>query len=115
MSESCKEADILDPSDRPGPECREAFGGSVIATGWDDRASAIGPARPSRPSADRKRARSIRRVFGSIGGGCVRDFEVAPIHSTGGSNCSTISRRTSKRQGQDGNHRHAPREARGDV
>ena len=29
MSESCKEADILDPSDRPGPECREVIGGFV--------------------------------------------------------------------------------------
>ena len=42
--------------------------------------------------------------------------EVAPIHSTGGSNFSIISLDEHlKQQGQDETHRHAPREARGDV
>ena len=73
MSESCKEADILDPSDRPGPECTETFGGSVNVTLWQELPAAIGPARLSPASANRKRARSMPRVFGSIGGGFDRD------------------------------------------
>ena len=55
------------------PRRREAFGHTVIATGWGDLAGAISPARPGRPSAARKRARSIPRAFGSIGDGRGRD------------------------------------------
>ena len=61
------------PGATHGPECREAFGRTVSATGWDDLAGAISPARPGRPSAARKRACSIPRVFGSIGDGRCRD------------------------------------------
>ena len=66
MSESRGKADLPDTSDRLGPECREAFGVSVIAKSREDLPGAISPARPSRPSADRKRARSISRVLQSI-------------------------------------------------
>ena len=66
MAASRSEADIPGTSDRTGPECREAFGGSVIAKSREDFPGAISPARPSRPSADRKRARSISRVLQSI-------------------------------------------------
>lgn len=55
ISESRRTAGLLDLDDRSGPECREAFDGTVIATGWDDLAGAISPARPGQPSAARKR------------------------------------------------------------
>lgn len=77
MSESRGKADAPGTSDRFGPECREGFGGSVIAKSREDAAGAIGPARASRSPTDRTRARSISRVLQSIrapsslGRGCV--------------------------------------------
>ena len=70
---------------------------------------AISSRRSSHPTAHRKRVRSNPRVFGRISGGCGRD-------GRGGSDAfdrrferlDHLCRRTPKRQGQDGSHRHAP-------
>ena len=62
------EADITDMSDRPGPECREVSDCSVSVTVRQGFPPAISLEWSSRPSADRKRLRSISRVFQSICG-----------------------------------------------
>ena len=73
MSGSRTKVSLPDTSDRSGPECTETFGGSVNVTLWQELPAAIGPARLSPASANRKRGRSMPRVFGSIGGGFDRD------------------------------------------
>ena len=65
MSESRGKAGLPDTSDRSGPQCGKVFGGSVNTTLRQDFTVAISPERSSRPSANRKRPRSISRVFHS--------------------------------------------------
>ena len=55
MSESCKEADIPDPSDRSGPKCREMFGGSGNSPLPQELSVLISAKRMSRLSANWKR------------------------------------------------------------
>ena len=57
-----------DRSDRSGPECRKMFGCSVTVTLQQGFVAAVSPAWSIPPSANRKRPRSISRVFQSIGG-----------------------------------------------
>ena len=68
-----EDSDILDTNDRAGPQCREEAGGSVGVTVQRDLSGKISPQRSNRPTAHRKRPRSISCVFGSIGGGDGRD------------------------------------------
>ena len=63
VSESRREPGIPNTSARSGPKCREVFGGSVAASLRQDFPVAISPERSSRPSANRKRPRSMPRVF----------------------------------------------------
>ena len=62
MSESSSTADLLDLHDRPGPECRELFGGSGNSPLSQDLSVLIRAERMSRPSANRKQSCSKFRV-----------------------------------------------------
>ena len=64
----CRKTSGSDTSDRSGPECREVIGDSTGATVSRAFSCAIDPQRPSGPSAHRKRAGSISRVFRGIRG-----------------------------------------------
>ena len=116
-SELRREGGLPDTSDRAGPQCREeagGFGRSDRAEGpiGQNQSSTVEPP-DSTPEAARVRypACSVVSVAETA-----EIVEAAPIHSSRGSNGSISSlRRTSKRQGQDGTHRHAPRAARGDA
>ena len=69
MSGWRRNAGLPDTSDRSGPKCREMFGGSVAATLRQEfPAAAVSPALSIQPSANRKRLRSIFRVFHSVRG-----------------------------------------------
>ena len=68
MAASRSEADITGTNDRPGPECRERFGGSVKMTLQQGFPAALSPARSIPASANRKRLRSTSRVFQSTRG-----------------------------------------------
>ena len=62
MSEVFREASLLNPIDRSGPKCREVgprflAGRSPVTRNSSDSQSTL--ERPSRPSAHRKRTRSI--------------------------------------------------------
>ena len=68
MSESGRHACGPHSSDRFGPQCGEMSGGSINTTLRQDLRAAISAQRLGRPSANRKRLRSMSRVFHSVRG-----------------------------------------------
>ena len=67
-SESWREAWGTNRRDRSGPKCRERFGGSCRRVRLQGFPAAVSNERSNRPSANRKRPRSISRVFQRIRG-----------------------------------------------